>query len=155
MTTLEAIIIAIVEGLTEFLPISSTGHMIVTERLLGVESTDFTKLFTVGIQLGAILAVIVLYWKKFVAPLKTGNWQFYFKLFIAVIPALLLGFIFSGSIYQGMLTFIPPKSPILGCRKSSFIGSFLQAEMQTVKLLTTIIPTTKYRPIILTPYSEK
>ena len=58
MTTLEAIIIAIVEGLTEFLPISSTGHMIVTERLLGVESTDFTKLFTVGIQLGAILAVV-------------------------------------------------------------------------------------------------
>ena len=87
MTTLEAIIIAIVEGLTEFLPISSTGHMIITERLLGVESNDFTKLFTVGIQLGAILAVIVLYWKKFVAPLKTGNWQFYFKLFIAVVPA--------------------------------------------------------------------
>lgn len=98
MTLLEAIIIAIVEGLTEFLPISSTGHMIITERLLGVESNDFTKLFTVGIQLGAILAVIVLYWKKFVAPLKTGNWQFYFKLFIAVVPALLLGFIFSDKI---------------------------------------------------------
>jgi undecaprenyl-diphosphatase len=98
MSIAEAIIIAIVEGLTEFLPISSTGHMIITEKLLGVESNDFTKLFTVGIQLGAILAVIVLYWKKFVAPLKTGNWNFYLKLAVAVVPALLLGFIFSDKI---------------------------------------------------------
>jgi len=65
MTTIEAIIIAIVEGLTEFLPISSTGHMIIAGKLLGVEDNDFTKLFTVGIQLGAILAVVVLYWKRF------------------------------------------------------------------------------------------
>lgn len=98
MSIAEAIIIAIVEGLTEFLPVSSTGHMIITEKLLGVESNDFTKLFTVGIQLGAILAVIVLYWKKFVAPLKTGHWDFYLKLAVAVVPALLLGFIFSDKI---------------------------------------------------------
>ncbi|MBM3415358.1 MAG: undecaprenyl-diphosphate phosphatase [Bacteroidetes bacterium] len=98
MSFLDAVIIAIVEGITEFLPISSTGHMIITEKLLGVESTDFTKLFTVGIQLGAILAVIVLYWRRFVAPLQTGNWNFYLKLIIAVVPALLLGFIFSGKI---------------------------------------------------------
>lgn len=98
MSITEAIIIAIVEGLTEFLPISSTGHMIITEKLLGVESNEFTKLFTVGIQLGAILAVIVLYWKKFVTPLKTGNWSFYLKLVVAVVPALLLGFIFSDKI---------------------------------------------------------
>lgn len=98
MSIAEAIIIAIVEGLTEFLPISSTGHMIITEKVLGVESNDFTKLFTVGIQLGAILAVIVLYWRKFIAPLKTGNWNFYLKLIVAVIPALLLGFIFSDRI---------------------------------------------------------
>ena len=98
MSLIDTIIIAIVEGLTEFLPISSTGHMIITEKLLGIESNDFTKLFTVGIQLGAILAVVVLYWKKFVAPLKTGNWNFYLKLIVAVIPALLLGFIFSDKI---------------------------------------------------------
>jgi undecaprenyl-diphosphatase len=98
MNTAEAIIIAIVEGLTEFLPVSSTGHMIITEKLLDVESNDFTKLFTVGIQLGAILAVLVLYWKKFIAPLQTRKWNFYGKLLVAVIPALLLGFIFSDKI---------------------------------------------------------
>lgn len=98
MSITDAIIIAIVEGVTEFLPVSSTGHMIITEKLLGVESGDFTKLFTVGIQLGAILAVVVLYWKKLVTPLKTRNWNFYLKLIVAVVPALLLGFIFSDKI---------------------------------------------------------
>jgi undecaprenyl-diphosphatase len=98
MSFLEAIIIAIVEGLTEFLPISSTGHMIIAEKLLGVESTEFTKLFTVGIQLGAILAVVILYWKKFIEPLKTGRWNFYIKLIVAVLPALGLGFLFSDKI---------------------------------------------------------
>jgi undecaprenyl-diphosphatase len=98
MTVLEAIIIAIVEGLTEFLPISSTGHMIIAEKLMGVPDNDFTKLFTVGIQLGAILAVVVLYWKKFVTPLQTGNWNFYLKLIVAVVPALGLGLIFSDKI---------------------------------------------------------
>ncbi len=95
MSILDAIIIAIVEGLTEFLPISSTGHMIITEKLLGVEDNDFTKLFTVGIQLGAILAVVVLYWKKFV---DFRSIKFYLKLLIAVVPALVLGFIFSDKI---------------------------------------------------------
>lgn len=98
MSIIDAIIIAIVEGLTEFLPISSTGHMIITEKLLGIEPNEFTRLFTVGIQLGAILAVLVLYWKKFVSPLQTGNWSFYLKLIVAVIPALVLGFIFSDKI---------------------------------------------------------
>ena len=65
MSILEAIIIAIVEGLTEFLPVSSTGHMVITSSLLGIQSDEFTKLFEVAIQLGAILAVVVLYWKKF------------------------------------------------------------------------------------------
>lgn len=65
MNTLETIIIAIVEGLTEFLPVSSTGHMIIAQSLLGVESTPFVKAFTVIIQFGAILSVICLYWKKF------------------------------------------------------------------------------------------
>ncbi len=98
MSILEAIIIAVVEGITEFLPISSTGHMIITEKLLNIPSTEFTKIFTVGIQLGAILAVVVLYWKKFIEPIITRNFTFYGKLIIAVIPALLLGFIFSDKI---------------------------------------------------------
>lgn len=95
MNIFEAVIIAIVEGLTEFLPVSSTGHMIIAEKLLNVPDTDFTKLFTVGIQLGAILAVVVLYWKKFI---DFRRWQFYIKLLVAVIPALALGFIFSDKI---------------------------------------------------------
>lgn len=95
MSILEAVIIAIVEGLTEFLPVSSTGHMIIAEKILGVPDNDFTKLFTVAIQLGAILAVLVLYWKKFV---DFRRWQFYLKLIIAVVPALVLGYIFSDKI---------------------------------------------------------
>ncbi|MFL5786540.1 MAG: undecaprenyl-diphosphate phosphatase, partial [Flavisolibacter sp.] len=95
MTILQAIIIAIVEGLTEFLPVSSTGHMIIASSLLGIASNDFTKLFEVAIQLGAILAVVVLYWKKF---FDFSRWQFYMKLIIGVIPALLLGFLFSDKI---------------------------------------------------------
>lgn len=95
MSIIESIIIAIVEGLTEFLPVSSTGHMIITEKLLGMESTSFTKLYTVTIQLGAILAVVVLYWKKFI---NFKSWQFYIKLVVAVIPALALGFLFSDKI---------------------------------------------------------
>ncbi|MGN6165589.1 MAG: undecaprenyl-diphosphate phosphatase [Flavisolibacter sp.] len=95
MTIIQAIIIAIIEGITEFLPISSTGHMIITEKLLGVPESDFTKLFTVAIQLGAILAVVVLYWKKF---FDFSRWQFYVKLFIAVIPALFFGALLSDKI---------------------------------------------------------
>ena len=95
MSILEAIIIAIVEGLTEFLPVSSTGHMIIAEKLLNVEDKEFTKLFIVAIQLGAILAVVVLYWKKF---FDFKNPTFYLKLFVAVIPALVLGYIFSDKI---------------------------------------------------------
>ncbi len=96
MTLFESIIIAIVEGLTEFLPISSTGHMIITERFLSLPQDDaFTKLFTVAIQLGAILSVVVLYWRKF---FDFSRWQFYTKLIVAVIPALLLGFLFSDAI---------------------------------------------------------
>lgn len=97
MSILEAVIIAIVEGLTEFLPISSTGHMIITGKILGVPDNDFTKLFTVGIQLGAILAVVVLYWKRFFTPAggHQQRWLFYAKLLVAVTPALGLGFLLS------------------------------------------------------------
>ncbi|MBQ8364547.1 MAG: undecaprenyl-diphosphate phosphatase [Bacteroidaceae bacterium] len=104
MTTFETIIIAIVEGLTEFLPVSSTGHMIITQNILGVESTEFVKAFTFIIQFGAILSVVVLYWKRFFklnhtpAPEGAGamrkflhKYDFYWKLFVAFIPAAVLG----------------------------------------------------------------
>lgn len=97
MTIFQAIVIAIVEGITEFLPISSTGHMIITQKILGMESTEFLKAFTVNIQFGAILSVIVLYWKRF---FQTVN--FYFKLFIAFIPAMILGFLL-GDFIDSML----------------------------------------------------
>jgi len=85
-----------VEGLTEFLPISSTAHMRITENLLGIHNEDaFTKLFTIAIQLGAILSVVVLYWKKF---FTFKNFSFYIKLMIAVVPALIFGKLFSDRI---------------------------------------------------------
>ncbi len=90
MTIFQAIILAIVEGLTEFLPVSSTGHMIVTSSLMGIHEDDFTKLFEVAVQFGTILSVVFLYWKKFFDFRKL---DFYFKLIIAVIPALALGFL--------------------------------------------------------------
>jgi undecaprenyl-diphosphatase len=95
MNIAEAIILAIVEGLTEFLPISSTGHMIITSSLLGIQKNEFTKLFEVSIQFGAILAVVVLYGRKF---FEFRNWQFYAKLIVGVIPALALGYMFSDKI---------------------------------------------------------
>jgi undecaprenyl-diphosphatase len=95
MNIIEAIIIAVVEGLTEFLPVSSTGHMIITSSLLGIQKDEFTKLFEISIQFGAILAVVVLYWRKFFA---FKRWQFYAKLVLGVIPALVLGYLFSDKI---------------------------------------------------------
>jgi undecaprenyl-diphosphatase len=95
MGIIEAIIIGFVEGLTEFLPISSTGHMILTSALLGIHKDEFTKLFEVSIQFGAILAVVFLYAKKFFV---FRRWQFYVKLIIGVLPALLLGYLFSDRI---------------------------------------------------------
>ncbi len=88
MTPTEIIIIAIVEGLTEFLPVSSTGHMILTQALLGVESTGFVKMFIVNIQFGAILSVVVLYRKRFFQSL-----EFYYKLVAAFLPAAAIGFL--------------------------------------------------------------
>lgn len=90
MDIFHAIIIAIVEGITEFLPVSSTGHMIITQKLLGIEPDSFVKLFTVNIQFGAILSVIILYWKRFFQ-----TFDFYLKLFVAFLPAAILGFLLS------------------------------------------------------------
>jgi undecaprenyl-diphosphatase len=97
MSIIEAIIIAIVEGITEFLPVSSTGHMIITQELLGMEIDDFVKAFTVNIQFGAILSVVVLYWKRFFQTL-----HFYYKLFVAFIPAAVIGFL-AGDFIDSML----------------------------------------------------
>ncbi|WP_321439072.1 undecaprenyl-diphosphate phosphatase [uncultured Bacteroides sp.] len=123
LTLLQTILIAIVEGLTEFLPVSSTGHMIIAQNMLGVQSTEFVKAFTVIIQFGAILSVVVLYWNRFfklnkckVFDKETAadkpflgkvvvyfkrfiyKFDFYWKLLIAFIPAAVFGFIFSNKI---------------------------------------------------------
>lgn len=86
MNYFEAIILAIIEGLTEFLPVSSTGHLILGSALMGLESSAFVKLFTIVIQLGTILSVLVLYWKRFFKSI-----DFYYKLIVAAIPASILG----------------------------------------------------------------
>lgn len=95
MNLIQAIIIAIVEGITEYLPISSTGHMIIASSLMDIHKQEFTKLFEVAVQLGAILAVVALYWRKF---FDFKRWQFYVKLIVAVIPAITLGALFSDKI---------------------------------------------------------
>jgi undecaprenyl-diphosphatase len=97
MTIFEAVILGIVEGITEFLPVSSTGHMILASSFMGIQDDAYTKLFEICIQLGAILSVVVLYWKRFFADLSS-KWNFYLKLLIAVIPALVLGFLFNDAI---------------------------------------------------------
>lgn len=94
MTIFESVIIAIVEGITEFLPVSSTGHMIITQKLLGMDTSDsFTKAFTVSIQLGAILSVLILYWNRFLQSMS-----FYYKLLVAFLPAAVFGILLSDQI---------------------------------------------------------
>lgn len=109
MTVIEAIILAIVEGLTEFLPVSSTGHMVIAQALMGMEPTPYVKAFTVMIQFGAILSVVVLYFKRFFRfDLPQDMWQeerkwrrglsrfrFYFLLVVGVVPAAILGLLFN------------------------------------------------------------
>ena len=88
MNFFQAVILAIIEGITEYLPVSSTGHMIIASSIMGIASDEFVKMFTVAIQFGAILSVIVLYWKRFLQ-----SFNFYFKLLVAFIPAAVLGFL--------------------------------------------------------------
>lgn len=110
MDFFQTIIISIVEGLTEFLPVSSTGHMIIAQSLLGVDSTPFVKAFTVIIQFGAILSVICLYWKLFFYPNSINNnktyWQamfdFYARLVVGVLPAVVLGLLFNSMIEENL-----------------------------------------------------
>lgn len=93
MTLVQAIIIAIVEGLTEFLPVSSTGHMIIAQHLLGAPDDEFTKIFIITTQFSAILSVVLLYWKRFFQSM-----DFYYKLFVAFIPAAILGVLLEDAI---------------------------------------------------------
>lgn len=95
MSVLEALILALVEGLTEFLPISSTAHLLFAEHLLGITPTDYVKMFTVSIQFGAILAVVVVYRQRFFIQ---SSWTFYKLLVLSVIPALVLGKLFDEKI---------------------------------------------------------
>jgi len=88
MSIIQVIILAIVEGITEFLPISSTGHLVIAQNIMGIPSTDFVKAFTVNIQFGAILSVIVLYWKRFFQ-----TWDFYIKLGVACLPLIIAYFL--------------------------------------------------------------
>ena len=93
MDTLQAVILAIIEGITEFLPVSSTGHMILASTYFGIEHDEFTKLFTIVIQLGAILSVLVLYFKRFFQ-----TFDFYLKIIVGFIPAVVLGLLFAKKI---------------------------------------------------------
>lgn len=95
MTYLHAFILAVIEGLTEFLPISSTGHMIIASSAMGIAEDEFVKAFEVIIQFGAILAVLILYWKRFLP-----DWNFYKKLFIAFLPTAIIGFLLKDVINQ-------------------------------------------------------
>jgi len=130
MDIFQAIIIAIVEGVTEFLPVSSTGHMIITQKLLGIEPNSFVKLFTVNIQFGAILSVIILYWKRFFQ-----TFDFYLKLFIAFLPAAFLGFLFSGYIDQMLESvLVVAVSLVLGGVFLLFIDSWFNNPSENQKI---------------------
>lgn len=111
MSIIQAIILAIIEGLTEFLPISSTGHMVIASSFMGIAKDDFTKLFEIVIQLAAILSVVVIYWKKFFNFTKI---QFFIKLIIAVIPALFIGGLFKKHIEAMLETPIVIAMVLLG-----------------------------------------
>jgi undecaprenyl-diphosphatase len=93
MTLIQAVILAVIEGLTEFLPVSSTGHIIIGSSAMGIAHEEFTKVFTVAVQFGAILAVVALYWRRFIQ-----SFPFYLKLFVAFLPAAVLGKILNSRI---------------------------------------------------------
>ena len=132
MTLLQTIIIAIVEGLTEFLPVSSTGHMLIAENLLGVQNSDFVRAFTVIIQFGAILSVVVLYWNRFFrlnqTPAPAGStclqslkhkFNFYWLLLVAFIPTAVIGFLIKKPVVDRLLNpevaiWVVPVTLILG-----------------------------------------
>lgn len=127
MSLFQAIIIAIVEGLTEFLPISSTGHMIIAAELLGIEPTEFTKAFIINIQFGAILSVLVLYWKRFLQ-----STDFYFKLFVAFLPAAVFGFLLNDWLDEALESVLTVAiSFLVGGIVLIFIDKYLNPKTET------------------------
>ena len=133
MDYFQAIIIAIIEGLTEFLPVSSTAHMIFTGALFGIQENDFVQMYQVSIQFGAILAVVVLFWKKF---FDFSNINFYFKLGLAVVPALILGFLFDDYIEAVLEKPIPIAiTLILGGVVLLLIDNFYQLKSKNYSLI--------------------
>jgi undecaprenyl-diphosphatase len=133
MDYFQAIVIAIIEGLTEFLPVSSTAHMIFTGALFGIQENDFVQMYQVSIQFGAILAVVVLFWKKF---FDFSNINFYFKLGLAVVPALILGFLFDDYIEAVLEKPIPIAiTLILGGIVLLLIDNFYQLKSKNNSLI--------------------
>jgi undecaprenyl-diphosphatase len=130
LNTLQAILLAIVEGLTEYLPISSTAHMIFTSSYFGIQNDDFVKLFQVSIQFGAILAVVALYWKKF---FDFSKLSFYIKLACAVIPALVLGKLFDDKIDAVLGDPIPIAIVLI---LGGFILLFVDSRFQSPTIVT-------------------
>ena len=102
MTIIQSIILGVIEGVTEFLPISSTGHLILTNKLFGIEDADYTKSFEIAIQFGAILAVVVLYWQRVIY-----NKDIYKKVLVAFLPTAILGFLFYKILKQFLLSKLP------------------------------------------------
>ncbi len=95
MDFIQTLILSIIEGLTEFLPVSSTGHMIIASSVMGIDKDPFVKLFEIAVQLGAILSVVIFYWKRF---FPLNRWSFYIKLVVACLPAAVLGLMFQKKI---------------------------------------------------------
>src|SRR5215471_21752080 len=108
MDLIQTLILAIVEGITEFLPVSSTGHMIIASTIMGISNDEFVKLFEIVIQLGAILAVVVVYFERFVPDNFREKIPFYLKLIVAFIPAAIVGFLLKKDIDQwlGSITIV-------------------------------------------------
>ena len=115
MTWLHTLVLYVIEGLTEFLPVSSTGHMALAAAFMGIERNDFTKLFIENIQFGTILSVIVVYWRKFI---DFKSWHFYLKLFYALIPSAVVGLLLKSYIDNAIQT------PLI-VALTMFIGGFV------------------------------
>ncbi len=134
MSILDAILTAIVEGLTEFLPISSTGHMILLNSILGNGEDEFTKTFEIVIQLGAIMAIVLLYARRFIT-----QWDIYLKLFVAFLPAAALGFLFHDFIKEKLFNhWVVAISLILGGMVLILLDRILKPTEQTPEELTNI-----------------
>ncbi len=115
MTWLHTLVLSVIEGLTEFLPVSSTGHMALAAAFMGIERNDFTKLFIENIQFGTILSVIVVYWRKFI---DFKSWHFYLKLFYALIPSAVVGLLLKSYIDNAIQT------PLI-VALTMFVGGFV------------------------------